>query len=380
MKPKWAVLVYMGADDPEDTNLPLAAFRDIKEMQDVGSSQAVRVGVQMDLGLFSPVRFVVGQDGTMERIEQLRESSAGHPRTLTSFLEWGVERFDAARYMLVLWGHGVGVGFQLEAPASLADVVFDADDGLEVRELAAVLRRFKRRQGRPLDVLGFDACYMSGIEVGYELRGLAECLVGAQTSTSFNGWPYTPILRTLKANPRQSASALAKAIASEVVASYGRRANVTQTALAPVPAADAVAAAFQTLVEALKAVPPQGIEGRAIRRALKATSFLEARQFVDLVDLCKRVVAATRDPAVRRAAAQVVSGIRTGSPPLVISHRRRGSRVKRLNGVSIYLRSVRATKRGEEDVDARMGRYRALAFVKDTGWQKFVDTLSRATG
>jgi Clostripain family len=377
-KPKWAVLVYMGADDPDDKNLALAAFRDIKEMQDVGSSMAVRVGVQIDLHLFSPVRFVVAPDGTMQDIERRRESSAGQPSTLTSFLKWAVEKFDADRYLLVLWGHGVGVGFQLEEPATLADVVFDADDGLEVRELAKVLRGFKKRHGRALDLVGFDACYMSGIEVGYELRGLAECLVGAQSSMPFEGWPYTPILRKLKANPRQSARALAKAITGAVVTSFGRRTNVTQTALAPLPAADGVAGSFQKLVTALRAVPRHGRDGRAIRRALKTTSFLEARQFVDLIDLCKRVHAGTRDPSVRRAATEVIKAVKSGSAPLIISHRRRGGRARRLNGLSIYLKSVRASRKDEENVDARIGQYRELEFVKATGWQTFVDTLSRA--
>lgn len=275
-----------------------------------------------------------------------------------------------------MWGHGTGVGFELEDPASLGDVVFDADDGLEVRELADVLRGFSRRQGRPVDVLGFDACYMASIEVVYELRALADRVVGTQISLPVAGWPYTRLLKSLKANPRQSTQRLATAITQEVAASFRRPANITQTALAPELAADGVRAAFQGLVAALQALPRKGKERRAVRRALTGTSFLEARQFVDLLDLCRRVHKATHDPSIRGAAAEVIAAL-TRPPHLITSHRRKGRHTKRLNGVSIYLSSVRATRKGQENVDAKIDRYRRLSFVKTTGWQRFVDSVSR---
>jgi hypothetical protein len=365
-----------GRDDPDDKDLAAAAFQNIKQMQDAGSSGTVRIAVQIDLRLFPPVRFVIGDDGTLEDIQRRRETSTGQPKTLTSFLKWAERKFHAERYLLVLWGHGTGVGFELEDPASLGDVVFDADDGLEVRELADVLQGFKRRQGRPVDVLGFDACYMASIEVVYELRALADRLVGTQTSLPVAGWPYTRLLKSLKANPRQSTQRLVAAITQEVAASFQRPANITQTALAPGQAADGVRAAFQGLVKALRALPRKGSERRAVRRALTGTSFLEARQFVDLLDLCRRVHKAAHDPSIRGAAAEVIEAL-TRPPHLITSHRRKGRGTKRLNGVSIYLSSVRATKKGQENVDAKIDRYRRLSFVKTTGWQRFVDTLSR---
>jgi Clostripain family len=376
MKPKWAVLVYMGADDPDDRELVLSAFKDIKEIRDAGSSPAVRIAVQVDLQLFPPVRFAVEADGSVSGIERRRESSAGQAKTLTAFLKWAEKKFDAERYLLVLWGHGVGVGFQLTLPASLADVVFDADDGLEVRELAQVLSGFKKRRGRALDLLGFDACYMSGIEVGYELRNLVDVLVGGQGSLPLAGWPYTPILRHLKLRPRQSTRSLATAITREVVKSFKTADNVTQTALAPKGSADNVAKAFQALVTAYLKAPPRGSVRGAIGRALRTSSFFEARQFIDLIDLCKRVRKTTRDPAVGVAAANVIQALERSAPHLIVSHHRRGRRVKDLNGASIYLKHVRASKQnGEEDVDVKIGRYRRLEFVKFTGWQRLVDTL-----
>ena len=377
MKPRWAVLVYMGADDPDDKNLVVSAFKDIAEIRESGSSDAVRIGIQLDLQLFPPVRFLVNSDGTLTTAKRLRESSAGQPGTLASFLTWAQNTFDAERYLLILWGHGVGVGFQLEEPASLADVVFDSDDGLAVRELAGVLRRFKERHGRPLDLLGFDACYMSSIEIGYELRGLVKIVVGSQAAIPLAGWPYTPILRRLKANPRQSERALGRAIATEVVNSFATKDNVTQTALAP-DATEEVREAFRKLVARFRALSSGGTELLAIRRALRTASYYEARQLIDLADLCQRVSKNTRDPLTRKAADAVVACLKHNSPQVIISHHRRGSQVKGLKGVSIYFRNAKSGRKGDEDLGVKLGPYRRLEFVRETGWQRFVDTLPGA--
>jgi hypothetical protein len=365
----------MGADDPEDKNLAPAAFEDIKELQEVGASGAVSIAVQVDLRLFPPVRFVIDSDGIIQDLQHRRESSAGQPETLTSFLKWAEAKFDAERYLLILWGHGVGIGFELEFATNLADGPFDGEDGLKVRELADVLKGYVKRQQRPIDLVGFDACYMIGIEIVYELRGLAAYLVGPQSSLPFGGWPYTPVIRALKKNPRQSPRQLARTISRLVVASFKRSDNVTMTAVAPSTALGDVARTFKALVMRIQAASKHDPERRDLLLALRTATFSEARQYVDFVDLCYRIRRKVRDPLIRQAATEVIQALKSSSPPLLVGHHHKGPRVARFNGLSIYLRSVRASRKHDEDVDAKIGEYRKLAFVADTGWQRFVDRL-----
>jgi hypothetical protein len=377
----WTVLVYMGADDDHDATMVRSAFTDIEEMRNVGSSDHLNVAVQMDLRLFQPVRFLIRPDGTLDdRKKQdlgvLRESSTGRPRTLEKFLEWARTTVPAEHYLLILWGHGLGVGFTVEEADSLADVVYDAEDGLTVRELAGVLRRFRRaNRGRPLDVLGFDACYMSTIEMGYEYRDVVQFIVGSQIVIPFEGWPYERVLRSLRAHPRTTQEALASKLVRAFVTSYPRRTTVTQTAFRP-SAAGAVKSAIDGLTAALERATGNRSEVAKIRRAFRGTKFLDARQFVDLRDLCRRLATISRDPQVKKAAQATAVLLQKRPQGFIAEHRAKGPRAERLNGASVYVRWLKA-RRPNYNVRLELKGYRRLQFVNETGWQDFNDRLPK---
>ena len=379
---RWTVLLYIAADDNKDatgdTRLATAAFDDIKELRLQHSSRQIDIGVQMDLNPFRPIRFAVGKDGALVLPKQLRETSTGNPNTLVSFLSWAQTNLPADRYLLVLWGHGMGVGFELRVRLTLGDVAFDTGDGLNPREIAKALSLFKKERGRALDVLGFDSCFMSSVELNYELRNLVDIVVSTQESIPIQGWPYGRILTQLRANPLQSTTAVGRMITEEVVKSFPANENVTQTAVDP-SSGEAVAGAFSVLVKELREEIRDRRRLSAILRALRRARFVRAREFVDLADVCHRVVKASHSPAVRRAAKEVRAMLKGRSSPFIVSHRTRGTNVRGLNGVSIYFRrvprvpgSLRPTK-GNVKLD--LGEYRKLGFVEATGWQEFVDKL-----
>ncbi len=378
---KWTVLVYMGADDDHDATMVRSAFTDIEEMRNVGSSDHINVAVQMDLRLFQPVRFLIRPDGTLDDRKQqdlgvLRESSTGRPRTLEKFLKWGRTTVPAEHYLLILWGHGLGVGFTVEEADSLADVVYDAEDGLTVRELAAVLRRFRgANRGRPLDVLGFDACYMSTIEMAYEYRDIVQLIVGSQIVIPFEGWPYERVLRSLRAHPRTTPEGLASKLVHAFLESYPRRTTVTQTAFRP-SAAGAVKLAIDGLAAALERATRNRSEVAKIRQAFRGAKFVDARQFVDLRDLCRRLSMINRDPQVQKAARTIANLLRKGPRGLIAAHGTKGPRAERLNGASVYVRWLKA-RRPDYNVRLELKEYRRLQFVRETGWQDFNDRLPR---
>lgn len=375
----WTVLVYMGVDDDDDAELVAAAFDDLKEMRQIGSSDHVNVAVQMDLHLFQPVRFLIRPDGTVDvnknrGLGLRRESSAGRPGTLFNFLEWAVSNAPARHYLLILWGHGLGVGFSVEIESTNADVVFDAEDGLTIPELAGVLRRFRVINGKPLDLLGFDACYMSSAELASEYQGLVTLMIGSQIMLPFQGWPYDSVLSYLLAHPRVTPASFSRAIARTVVSSYPRERTVTQTTLQP-GQAGAVATAVTRLVTALERAGRSNVEARCIRRAFTAAKYLGARQFLDLKDLCDRLARTCRDQDVKASARAAARALLEDPGGLVANHRRRGES-RGLNGASIYVNWVRA-KPGEQKVNLTLNDYRRLRFVKATGWQRFNDQFRR---
>ena len=284
--------------------------------------------------------------------------------------------------MLILWGHGLGVGHSVKeaSPTSLADVVFDADDGLSIRELGGVLRRFRDDNGgRPIDVLGFDACYMSSAEIGSEYEGLATFIAGSQIVIPYEGWPYEPVLKLLRRRPRSKPERVVKDLVRSVIRSYSNGKTVTQTALRPAEAAS-LQGALRNLVTSLDAAINDERDAVAIHRAFKAAKYVDARQFLDLKDLCRCLRRTVRKRDVRAAAKATEGTLRKGLGKFVVEHRRKGRDTKRLNGVSMYVKWLKAeAKPGGTDFNVKLhsNDYKKLQLVDQTGWQDFHDRFAR---
>jgi hypothetical protein len=94
-------------------------------------------------------------------------------------------------------------------PADRA-IAFDDGSGhsLDTIELGSAVARAARELGRPIDLVGMNACQMSSVEVAYQLRGSAEVYVASQEDMPVQGWPYDDILPRLIAQPALDAAAL----------------------------------------------------------------------------------------------------------------------------------------------------------------------------
>jgi hypothetical protein len=110
---------------------------------------------------------------------------------------FGATRFPAGATMLIVATHGWGLhvppimtsarGRRLtyrRRPDVRAARGLAYDDGsadcLDNGELSQVLAQAHARLGRPLDILGLDACLMAMLEVAYQMREHARILVASQ--------------------------------------------------------------------------------------------------------------------------------------------------------------------------------------------------------
>jgi hypothetical protein len=86
-------------------------------------------------------------------------------------------------------------------------------DCLTVFELTAVLQAFKERinNGRPIDVMAFDACLPGSIEALYQLRGVCDILIGSADTLPLQGFPYGSILAEMRGVAPVDASSMAAA-------------------------------------------------------------------------------------------------------------------------------------------------------------------------
>ncbi len=171
------------------------------------------------------------------------EVNTGDPAALLDFIVWATAAYPAEHYALILWNHGAGwkdddiyqaaqkagqpgkSDAYLFAPAGvrrsrraifrptlekvvaghLRAVLFDdtSADFLDNIELKQVLQQAVSTLGKPLDLLGFDACLMSMLEVQYQVRTCSQVMVASQEVEPADGWPYEGILcKLVRRSPR----------------------------------------------------------------------------------------------------------------------------------------------------------------------------------
>ncbi len=414
----WTVLVYIAGDN----NLDGAGVADLSEMKKVGSTDAVNIVAQFDRAAegVATRRFHLRKGTTLDAdaVASLGETNMGDPKVLESFLTWGVTKYPAAHYLVVLWNHGAGWDdtdvyrvartvvkrpierssrkpnaipvdqaravqrrfhralFQSTVAAGLHSrgIAFDdnARDFLDNIELKRVLASVKKKLKRKIDIVGMDACLMSMAEVIYQLREVADFTIGSTEVEPNEGWPYDKILAALVKKPAQTPAQLSVAVVKAYLASYGKNDDVTQSAfdtseLAP------VTASIDALAKVLKAALAKSDLRAAIvnARAQVQTFSREDRDYIDLIDFLDLIDAGISAPAIRKATASVRTAVNGN---FLVATGRRGPNVAHANGLSIYFPT-----RPFSASQLLTPLYATLDFTKDTVWDEFLTAYLTAT-
>jgi hypothetical protein len=135
-------------------------------------------------------------------LQDLGELNMGDPSTLSGFLLWGLEKFPARRYQVVLSGHGDGW------PGISQDFT-DQNDRLTLAELSGALGAFVSARGAPIDVLELDVCYWAMLETDWALRDIASYIVASEDIDPSAGQRYDLYLGELLKDPGMTARGLA---------------------------------------------------------------------------------------------------------------------------------------------------------------------------
>lgn len=407
VKKGWAIYVFM----KPDAALEAAAVADIEEMKRGAPGDDVHVVVQFERANDVERLSIEGGKEVLARSQPRRPAAEDSVR---EFLEWAGQQYPGARRMLVIWGHSRGVGIDLAGPAAAPEAVGLSRADLALRRspsgpprdalrISALSKAIPPKlvdsvadggpgvPGKPLHVLGFDACYMASVEYACELAGEADYLIAAQGYVKRSGWDYRAVLDSVRGTAPVAPDVLASTIVEHAAALEGNTAlsriklsGIDLKAIAAASTADerakvrGIVGAFHRLVNTLMRVVADPIEARALRIALKQANYLQVRQFLDVRDLCFRLVDAF-DGQVGAAASAVLAEYED-----MVESRATGAALGVLNGLSIYCPLFRAEPPlggASMDVDAVVDRdeYASLAFVKFTGWLKLCDMLEQRT-
>jgi hypothetical protein len=210
----WTIMVYIDADNDLEPNM----FEDFAEMEKVRSTDEIKIVVladtyeayegthwyfieegETDIDLSSGIHDCDCEDIAGECPGEL---NMGDAATLEYFVVSAARFAPAENYMLVLWDHGAswyGVCWDWSSPddSPLPEGDYDCLSMTEISD--ALSRACGTFEHGEMKIIVFDACLMAAVEVAYEIRDLAEYMVGAITTVARQGFEWESLLTRLNA-------------------------------------------------------------------------------------------------------------------------------------------------------------------------------------
>jgi len=205
--------------------------------------------------------------------------------------------------------------------------------------------------GPRVDLIGFDACLMSAVEIGYQLRDVARFMVGSQELEPGTGWPYAEILNSLAANPSMTAREMAQMMVDSYIKAAGCRmrghqSRYTQSAM-DLGKVDQTLGLISELVNIL--LDTQVFNHSKVQRALRSSrtdvkrfhyrKTSKDRELADLLDWCELLSRKTKGRAgnsFRDILYALQDHLAPGVGLVVTSRAYGGTDTSCIHGVSIY--------------------------------------------
>lgn len=143
------------------------------------------------------------RDGERVLFEYKEDPISTDSATMQQALDFIIRQCPARHYGLVLWSHGSGWIPQRQQAARHTigidngrNTTSNTGTELEIPTLANILAN----TGQRWDYVFFDACFMQGVEVAYELREVADWVIGSPAEIPGNGAPYDYIMKDMFAD------------------------------------------------------------------------------------------------------------------------------------------------------------------------------------
>jgi hypothetical protein len=232
--PRYKVVVYMAA---RNDLFPFAG-RNIKQMQQIGSNEWLKIFIHFDMHKPGQQRitkrFFVEKNKLIQVGSDLSMDS-GDVNSLVDCVKWAHEQDPEGELILVLWNHGMGdlepiiqkainpselfsynprsklielnrtrgfldyiTGGRIEFEDARGICIDDSSGSyITNKELRRGLESIVKILKKPIAILACDACHMSSIGVVSPLKGLVSYFVGSQEVELGTGYNYTALLEPL---------------------------------------------------------------------------------------------------------------------------------------------------------------------------------------
>ncbi len=364
---EWLVLVFMNGVN--DLGIMGLANNDINEMEAVGSSDSMAVVVEYGLmgssgGNLQLQRgaktIYVTRDNSPSVINSpvvyaSNDADMGSEANLVRFVKRGLRLYPAKKLAVIIWNHGAG-----RLGISFDDV---SKNHMQVDSLGRALAQIATAAGHKINLFATDACLMQMASVAYEFRNAADVIVGSEEVIPGNGYPYTPILIRLSANPGMGAEELGRVIVDEYAASYSDDATLSALRTAALPG---FVGALGNWLNALHSDPRifAAATDAALVNSVSHFSYRDSKDLIDYIDKVDASPAANQQvkdagTALKNFIANgllIRNGVKpAGGPPY-------GDPYTAANGLAVYMPDLRYAS----------DNYERMSFASDSVWDDFL--------
>lgn len=191
-KGKRTIMIYMIGSDLESKYL--AASKDINEILDSSIDYSdVNIVVYAggtkswhsnDIPNDKNILFTL-DDGKFNKIEDATSNNMLDYKNLSYLLDYGYDHYDTEYYDLILWDHGAGpiYGYGYDE--------YNKNGSMSLVDIKKALDDSPFNGANKLELIGFDACLMSSVEVAHVLSEYANYMIASQEFEPGNGWDYS---------------------------------------------------------------------------------------------------------------------------------------------------------------------------------------------
>jgi hypothetical protein len=240
-KKEWTILLFIQARN----NLAPFAIQNLRALTNSGIPNHINLVIQWEQpnkkGVF---RYIVEGNQLVEKFNNPCEINTHKPlERITSAFDWAIEKYPSRKVGVILWNHGyAGIdphwGNAVRLPMFLENqhlsqkaeieglthlsnaqhraAMFDEEAKVYLSTEASIqaFAHMSNKIKRKLDFIGYDACFMSSIEMWSLLHPFAEIAIGSSEIELATGWNYGGLMKLLGNKKNSSAHDIAHAVVS----------------------------------------------------------------------------------------------------------------------------------------------------------------------
>lgn len=156
---------------------------------------------------------MVAHGENYEIVDRVDLANMGDSDTLSDFLTFCNENYPADHKMVLFWDHGGGT-----LGGACCDELYDMDS-LDIDEIYEGFANSSElsADNPPYDIVGFDCCLMSTLDVANVLSDVARYMIASEEVEPGYGWDYYTWAKTLSNNPGISPEEFGKTVCSSYI-------------------------------------------------------------------------------------------------------------------------------------------------------------------